>query len=157
VLTRSDRENGGFGGTTLLAGLRHSAAASTFEAAIGPGFDVGAHRHVTVEELFYVLEGSVYLLCFEPRDLTNPNWRQWESADGARVVRAGPGAFMFVPPGCPHAFANPGPGVARLLFQTIPAGHEEYLAALRNRGAETVEQVRLRYGIEQLTPIGAFR
>ena len=33
---------------------------------------------------------------------------------------------MYVPRGCPHAFANPGPGPARMIFLVSPSGHEHY-------------------------------
>jgi hypothetical protein len=32
--------------------------------------------------------------------------------------------MMYVPRGCPHAFANPGPGPARMIFLISPSGHE---------------------------------
>ncbi len=165
VLARDHGDHLGVGplGAILKAGLRNGAAASTFEAVVRPGFDVGAHRHASVEEVFYVLEGEIDFLAFEPRDPAITNWALWESADGGRVIRGGSGAFMFVPRGCPHAFANPGQTPAKLLFQTIPAGHEEYLAELTRmmvhgpRDADAVEQLRRRHGIEQLTPMGAYR
>ena len=61
---------------TLKVGDKSSAAWSIFEVAeIGPGFDVGAHLHRNAEELFYVLEGQLDLLAFEPRVRT-PGGRQ---------------------------------------------------------------------------------
>ena len=99
-------------GMTLKVGSEQTGRWSVFEADVSPGFDVGAHRHAGTEELFYVLDGELDLLAFEPRALTG-DWTAWESASGATVVRAGPGSLMFVPSGCPHAFANPvrrGPG-----------------------------------------------
>lgn len=148
------------GGNTLLAGVTHEAAASTFESVVFPGFDVGAHVHIGCQEIFYVIEGELDLLAFEPRLRTTDGWSRWESRDGRRVVRAGPGSFMFVPAGCPHAFSNPGRTPARMLFQTIPAGHEQYLrelSGLARRGfppdPEAVAELRCRYDIEQLTPM----
>src|SRR6516162_10303413 len=102
-------------GMTLKVGAEQSRAWSAFEAEVAPGFDVGAHLHNEVEELFYILDGELDLLAFEPRIRTADNWRGWESADGARVLRGGPGATMFVPAGCPHAFANPGTTPARMI------------------------------------------
>jgi uncharacterized cupin superfamily protein len=54
-------------GMTLKAGSAQSARWSAFEAEVGPGFDVGAHRHAEAEEIFYILEGELDLLAFEPR------------------------------------------------------------------------------------------
>jgi len=46
------------------------AFASTFEVVVPPGFDVGAHVHRAGQELFYVLEGELGLLAFEPQGRT---------------------------------------------------------------------------------------
>jgi mannose-6-phosphate isomerase-like protein (cupin superfamily) len=139
----------------------HSRVASSFEVVVPPGFDVGAHVHAHGEELFYVLDGELDLLAFEPCERTADNWREWESDSGQRAFRAGPGSLMFVPPGCPHAFANPGPGPARVFFQSSPPSrHERYfeelldvLAAPGAVDARAIEQLRQRYDIEQLTPL----
>ena len=95
-------------GMMLKVGAEQSGRWSAFEAEVAPGFDVGAHRHAEAEEIFYLLEGELDLLAFEPRTTAPGDWTAWESADGARVVRGGPGSLMFVPAGCPHAFTNPG-------------------------------------------------
>jgi hypothetical protein len=65
---------------------------------------------------------------------------------------------MFVPTGCPHAFTNPGPAPAKMLFLAAPAGHELYqreMAALLGRGGPpdqaAILDLRTRYDIEQLT------
>jgi len=106
---------------TLKVGDAQSKVWSMFEVVdIGPGFDVGAHLHRNAEELFYLLEGQLDLLAFEPRLRTPGNWQDWESHTGARVARGGPGSMMYVPRGCPHASANPGPGPARMIFLVPP-------------------------------------
>ncbi|MGW4438216.1 cupin domain-containing protein [Streptomyces sp. NPDC004596] len=139
----------------------HSRTASTFEVEVPPGFDVGAHVHTRSEELFYVLEGELDVLAFEPRVRTADNWQRWESSSGSRVVRATPGTVIVVPPGCPHAFANPTDTQARMFFQASPPpDHERYfeelLEILRDGGPpdrEAIERLRRRYDIEQLTPL----
>ena len=158
------------GGRRLVTGAQdvtfkvtgaHSRYASSFEVVVPPGFDVGAHVHRHGEELFYVLDGELDLLAFEPCERTSENWREWRSDTGERAFRAGPGSLMFVPPGCPHAFANPGRTPARVFFQSSPPDrHERYfeelLAILREPGPvdrEAVERLRRRYDIEQLTPL----
>jgi oxalate decarboxylase/phosphoglucose isomerase-like protein (cupin superfamily) len=145
---------------SLKVGDKQSGCFSVFEVVdIAPGFDVGAHLHHQAEEMFYVLEGQLDLLAFEPRARTPTDWQQWESHSGARVARGGPGGFMFVPRGCPHAFANPGPGPARMIFLVSPPGHEHYqkeLAQLVSKAKdpldEAIKELRARYDIEQLTP-----
>jgi len=139
----------------------HSRTASTFEVLVPPGFDVGAHVHTRSEELFYVLEGELDVLAFEPRVRTPDSWRRWESPSGSRVVRATPGTVIVVPPGCPHAFANPTDVPAKMFFQASPPpDHEHYfeelldiLSASGPPDHAAIEELRSRYDIEQLTPL----
>src|SRR5690349_5732029 len=81
---------------TLKAGAGQSDIWSTFEAEVAPGFDVGAHLHERAEEVFYVLEGELDLLAFQPAADPGGDWRTWRSETGATVFRGGPGSFMFV-------------------------------------------------------------
>jgi oxalate decarboxylase/phosphoglucose isomerase-like protein (cupin superfamily) len=152
------------GGMTLKVGAAQTPMWSAFEAIVTPGFDVGAHVHAAAEEIFYVLDGELDLLAFEPAERTASDWSGWESAAGQRAVRAGPGALMFVPAGCPHAFANRGQVPARMLFLVAPAGHEHYLAELgqlfsgqvpggQSPTPEAVAAVRARHDIHQITPL----
>jgi mannose-6-phosphate isomerase-like protein (cupin superfamily) len=137
------------------------SSVSCFEVVVPPGFDVGAHTHHHSQELFYVLEGELDLLAFEPTRRTEEDWRDWESADGDRVVRAGAGSCMFVPPGCPHAFRNGTDEPARMLFQSYPApDHERYFEEIaeiwstgRSVDPEAVQQLRDRYDVSQITPL----
>jgi oxalate decarboxylase/phosphoglucose isomerase-like protein (cupin superfamily) len=145
---------------TVKVGDKNSPVWSMFEVVnIAPGFDVGAHLHRNAEELFYVLDGQLDLLAFEPQVRTPSGWQSWESRTGATVARGGPGSMMYVPRGCPHAFANPGPGPASMIFLVSPSGHEHYqkeLAELVARAAgpldEAIAELRARHDIEQLTP-----
>ncbi|MEV7422325.1 MULTISPECIES: cupin domain-containing protein [unclassified Streptomyces] len=138
----------------------HSRVSSSFEVVVPPGFDVGAHRHTHSEELFYVLDGELDVLAFEPRVLSE-DWRHWESASGLKSVRATPGTVIVVPPGCPHAFANRSGEPARMFFQASPpSDHERYfeelLDILKDGGTpdpQAIAELRVRYDIEQLTPL----
>ncbi|MGH4028089.1 cupin domain-containing protein [Actinomycetota bacterium Odt1-20B] len=142
----------------------HSRMASSFEVTVPPGFDVGAHVHTRSEELFYVLEGELDILAFEPRVRTPDRWQRWESPTGRRVTRATPGTVIAVPPGCPHAFANPTDTQARMFFlSSPPPDHERYFDELLDilAAAEppdppdpaAIAELRTRYDIEQLTPL----
>lgn len=139
----------------------NGAYASTFEVVVPPGFDVGAHTHAHSEEFFYVLEGELDVMAFEPVSRTGENWRDWKSPGGDRAVRAGAGSCMFVPPGCPHAFMNATGEPVRMLFQSGPApDHERYfeeLCEIFDSGqavdAGAVQKLRDRYGLTQLTPL----
>jgi oxalate decarboxylase/phosphoglucose isomerase-like protein (cupin superfamily) len=145
---------------TFKVTAEHGASASTFEVIVPPGYDVGAHVHSHQEELFYILEGELDLLAFEPLVRTEGNWQEWQSRTGARVFRGGPGSLMFVPPGCPHAFANPSTTPARMLFQAAPTGHERYfeelfalLSGSEPPDPQVIAALRRHYDIEQLTPL----
>jgi len=149
---------------TLKAGAGQSKVWSAFEAEVAPGFDVGAHLHEQAEEVFYVLEGELDLLAFHPAASASGDWRTWESGTGARVLRGGPGSFMLVPAGCPHAFFNPGSSPARMLFLVSPAGHEIYLQELADLLAAGgppdqagIAALRRRHDIHQLTPMAHHR
>lgn len=116
---------------TLKAPMGPETSMSSFEVVIGPGFDVGAHLHTRGEEVFFVLEGEIDLLAFEPADRSVDDWHEWVSASGRRFLRGGPGAFMHVPARVPHAFANRSGAPVRMFFQSsVPGGHENYLREL---------------------------
>lgn len=144
---------------TLKVGADRTKMWSTFEADVAPGFDVGAHLHDQAEEVFYVLEGELDLLAFHPAGEATGDWRTWRSESGAEVIRGGPGSFMHVPAGCPHAFFNPGPEPAKMLFIVSPSGHEVYLQELTDLlsagppDQEEIAALRLRHDIHQLTPL----
>lgn len=79
-----------------------------FENLIQPGGTApGPHIHRHMEEMFYVLEGEVEILV------------------GHQKVQGQPGAFVLVPRGTPHAFANRGTKPAKLLIMFTPAGERE--------------------------------
>lgn len=139
----------------------HARHTSTFEVVVPPGFDVGAHVHARGEEFFYVLDGELEVLAFEPRRRTRDDWRGWRSETGRGPVRAGAGSCMFVPPGCPHAFANPTTRPARMLFQSTPApDHERYFEELieifgagERVDSDRVARLRENYDVQQITPL----
>jgi mannose-6-phosphate isomerase-like protein (cupin superfamily) len=139
----------------------HGAFASCFEVLVPPGFDVGAHFHQDAQEFFYILEGELDVLAFEPVKRIEDGWQDWESPEGERVVRAGAGSCMFVPTGCPHAFRNPTDRPARMFFQSFPPpDHERYfeeLVDIFSRGPavdpNAVQELRDRYGVNQITPL----
>ena len=59
---------GGGVDATVKVTMDHAAFASTFEMRIPPGYDVGAHVHSQGEEIFYVVQGHLDVLAFEPLD-----------------------------------------------------------------------------------------
>lgn len=125
----------------LLTG-EDSKHASMFDWTLPAGFSTGLHVHRVQEETFYVLEGEC----------------QWQVGD--RLVRAKPGAFLFVPPGVPHNIGNPSDKPARMLITVSPPGHEHYfeeLAKVSARGsrpeADVIAELRSRYDTVQLSTL----
>jgi mannose-6-phosphate isomerase-like protein (cupin superfamily) len=84
------------------------------------------HFHRTMSEAFFVLEGVVRLY------------------DGARTVDAGPGDFLYIPPGGIHGFRNESGALASMLILFAPgAPRETYfeaLAEIRRSGRTLTEQ-----------------
>ncbi|KWV33344.1 cupin domain-containing protein [Micromonospora rifamycinica] len=146
---------------TFKVTAAHGSVASIFEVVVPPGFDVGAHTHHHAQEFFYVLEGKLDLLAFEPTTRTGDGWQDWESAAGDRVVTAQAGSCMFVPAGCPHAFRNSTDEPARMLFQSYPSpDHENYfeeIVEIFSAGGpvdpDAVQELRDRYDVHQITPL----
>ena len=147
---------------TVKMTTSYPALTSTFEMLIPAGYDVGAHVHSSGEEIFYVVEGELDILAFEPLDRSHPNWHEWTSSTGQTYLRGGPGAFMFVPENVPHAFSNPSGEPTKLFFQSsVPGGHENYFDELMELLTQSggrpapadVAALRARYDIEQLTTI----
>jgi mannose-6-phosphate isomerase-like protein (cupin superfamily) len=139
---------------------KDGSVSSVFEVVVPPGFDVGAHVHEHSQEMFYVLEGELDLLAFEPTERAGTDWQDWESAEGDRVTRAGAGSCMFVPEGVPHAFRNGSDKAARMLFQCHPAPyHEQYFEEIAEIWAagkpdpDAVARMRERYDVKQITPL----
>ena len=151
-------EGGGLHATLKVPG--GIATTSTFEVVVPPGYDVGAHVHSRGEELFYVVTGTLDLLAFAPATRTPDDWHEWVSPPGRHFLRGGPGSLQFVPAGVPHAFANLSAEPVTMLFQSAPAGHEDYFeelaALLRSQAGRpdpaAVTEIRLRHDITQLTP-----
>ncbi len=108
---------------------------SVLEREVPPGGRTPRpHRHPATHEAFYVLDGELEFLL-----------------DGARVP-AGSGAFVLVPPGAAHTFANRGAGAARVLVLHAPAMDRYFdeIAALSARGLDPSAELELmrRHGIE---------
>ncbi|RII13474.1 Cupin domain protein [Streptomyces sp. YIM 130001] len=146
---------------TFKATEADGSSVSIFEVVVPPGFDVGAHVHGDAQEFFYVLDGELELLAFEPTQRTKENWHEWESPTGDKMVRATAGASMFVPPKTPHAFRNASKHPARMLFQCLPSPvHELYfeeIAKLWSSGdgidPDAIDEMRQRYDVGQITPL----
>jgi quercetin dioxygenase-like cupin family protein len=97
----------------LEDGAGTSGALGLAEFEVPPGAPTPPpHAHGAHEEGFYVLAGELDFLV------------------GGTRLRARPGAFLQVPRGVPHTFANPGPAPARFLNTFTPPRYLDYFAEL---------------------------
>jgi quercetin dioxygenase-like cupin family protein len=121
----------------MLSGAQTGGRFALVEHPIRPrALAAPLHTHADEDEISYVLEGEVGMQI------------------GDRVLRAGPGTLVFKPRGVPHAFWNPGDGLARMLEFITPAGFERYfeeaadLYASGPRDAASTAELRHRYHLE---------
>jgi quercetin dioxygenase-like cupin family protein len=91
-------------------------ALGLIEEVLPPGFESPYHAHGAEDEAFYVLEGEVTFVHGAPGE--------------EEALRAGPGAFVFLPRGVPHGFRAEGPAPARVLLLVTPGGFEGFVATL---------------------------
>jgi len=90
------------------------------------------HVHTREDEYFYVLNGAISVHL------------------GREVHTAGPGSFVFLPRGIPHAWDVQGES-ATLLMMTVPAMLEEFLREFHAAATRADrDQVATSYGIEFL-------
>jgi mannose-6-phosphate isomerase-like protein (cupin superfamily) len=109
-----------------------------------PGFDTGVHVHERLEETWYVIDGEL------------------EFRLGDETLTAGAGAWVFVPPQVPHAFANRCDAPARFILIMSPAGHDRYFDELAEILAvdgppdgEAIGELRERYDTRQISSLAA--
>ena len=93
------------------------------EDSLKPGFHLPAHRHRSMTEIFYILEGEV-TFTFEDEILT-----------------ATPGTTVSVPAGVSHDVACPLGG--RLLTIFSPGGFERYLAELAGMSVDELNDPKV--------------
>ncbi len=92
----------------LATGEETGGRYAMFEAVVLPGGGPPPHQHQREDEYFYVLEGEITFQV------------------GADQIVAGPGTFVNVPIGNPHAFRNATDQPAKMLISYAPAGLEQY-------------------------------
>lgn len=105
----------GTGSQILIKATGADTAGSFFlsESTLAPGFPgPPLHRHRTLHDMFYVLEGTLTM-----------------DVDGERR-ELGPGSFACVAPGTAHTFSNPSASPVRFLNFNTPGGFEHYMRDL---------------------------
>ncbi len=91
----------------LATGAETGGRYATWEAIVPPGGGPPPHVHSREDECFYVLEGEI----------------TFQIGDERRT--AGPGTFVHMPIGTPHAFQNESDRTTRMLISVVPAGLEQ--------------------------------
>ena len=92
----------------LVTGEETGGRYATFEAVVLPGGGPPPHLHRKEDETFFVVEGEITFRV------------------GDEKLVAGPGTFVNMPIGNPHAFRNETDRPAKMLISFAPAGLEEY-------------------------------
>jgi quercetin dioxygenase-like cupin family protein len=127
---------GGLGIHFKLDGTNTQGAFSVVEHPLEPGAFAPPHTHSREDEFSYVLEGTIGVMLGDQEFLVSS------------------GSYIVKPRGIPHAFWNPGPGIARLLEIIAPAGFERYFAVLAvlvnknvSRDDEAIVKLASEYGL----------
>ncbi|CAA9382682.1 MAG: hypothetical protein AVDCRST_MAG93-9281 [uncultured Chloroflexia bacterium] len=118
------------------------------EARTPPDYGPPPHIHADEEEVFYVLEGTVEVMC------------------GDKQFVAAPGSLVLTPRGTPHTFHVTDEGPGKMLIITAPAQFERFVAevgspapgmdlpAPQDPDIERLIEISARYGITYPPPPG---
>jgi quercetin dioxygenase-like cupin family protein len=108
-----------------------------FESVTPPGEGPPFHVHEAIDELIYVLEGTLRVRL------------------GDQVEEAISGAFIFIPRGQPHTWQSSGNTAARFLVVVAPAGLERLFdGAAASTGTRERRDLFTSFGGEDLTVLG---
>jgi mannose-6-phosphate isomerase-like protein (cupin superfamily) len=126
-----------FGGGTVL--IKAATPAVTVWEELAPLLDTPLHVHAHEDELFHILEGEHLFEC------------------GADRFEVGPGDFLALPRGVPHAHRRVVAGTGRFLVMTCPGGFDGFFRMLADAdragtlGPATYAEASSRYGITWLS------
>lgn len=123
--------SGGASIRCLARGDTTNGAFTLLELTSPAGTGSPPHVHHRDDEALFIIEGTYTI----------------EETDTGASFTASTGDYVFLPRGTRHAFRNPGPGAARLLALTTPAGLDgffEEVAATPDRAGE----IAAKYGLE---------
>jgi mannose-6-phosphate isomerase-like protein (cupin superfamily) len=114
TLSHDQGERLTFGDTAILLKMtaESSGGALTIWEEILPLLDTPLHIHANEDELFHIIDGEHDFRC------------------GEQQFRVGPGAFVRLPRGVPHAHRRIVPGSGCLLVITMPGGFEGFFRIL---------------------------
>ena len=86
-----------------------NGAHALLEMTVNPGSGTPPHIHHAEDEMFYIVEGELSLWC------------------GDQKTVAKPGAYVAVPKGTVHRWANESNAPAKSLVFLVPGGFDEFL------------------------------
>ena len=111
-------------------------AFNLFEVSCPPDYGTPLHIHYTEDVVVYILEGTFTFF--------------WGSQKNEAVV----GSYFFQPRGTPHGFRVECGTPARILYMTIPAGFDRFVAEQEETCQQSEpEMAAARYKIEILGPL----
>jgi quercetin dioxygenase-like cupin family protein len=117
-------------------GAQTGDALTVLEAANAPGHGPPLHVHSMLDEVIYVIEGTIRVRLED------------------RIEQAAAGACAFIPRGTAHTWAVAGDGAARLLVVIAPAGLEEFFDTTASAGGGEAKDAFSRFGGDDLTVVG---
>ena len=118
-------------------GAQTRGALTVFEAANAPGQGPPLHVHTLLDELIYVIDGTIRVRLED------------------RIEQAAAGAYVFIPRGTPHTWAVVSDRTARLLVLVTPAGLEQFFDSTASAGGGDADDAFSRFGGDDLTVVGA--
>jgi mannose-6-phosphate isomerase-like protein (cupin superfamily) len=136
ALDPDDGERLTFGGGTVL--IKASNEAFSIWEELPPLLDTPLHVHAHEDELFQIIDGRHVFQC------------------GEEEFEVGPGGFVFLPRGVPHAQRRVVPGVGRFLVMTCPGGFDGFFRMLAEAdragtlGPDAYAAASTEYGITWL-------
>ena len=123
---QADEGVSGFGSDVKASRASTGGLLTLIESRTTGGAPLHVHAHE--DECFYVVEGTITVVC------------------GEEEFTAGPRSFVFLPRGIPHSWDVIGEEATVLLI-TVPGMLEEFLGEYHAASREQREQVAAKYGI----------
>jgi mannose-6-phosphate isomerase-like protein (cupin superfamily) len=118
----------GFNGSVKASGESTGGGFTLIESSTKGG--APWHVHTREDEYFYVLDGRIIVWC------------------GNEEFHAGPGSFVFLPRGVPHAWDVESEEKAKLLMMTVPAMLEKFLQEFHAATSAQRDAVAEQYGLK---------
>jgi quercetin dioxygenase-like cupin family protein len=109
---------------------------TVFEAVNPPGKGPPYHVHEELDEVIYVLEGTLRVRLVD------------------EIEEATAGAFVLIPRGMPHTWAGHGEEAVRLLVVVAPSGLEGFFDATAAAGGGQTDDAFNRFGGDDLRVLG---